>query len=747
MDKKCYVILLILGFISLALFFSPLFFRFSLSVNDFVSEIFYILNKDKIDKENLIIVTIDEISLQKIQQKWPFSRTLYAKALNILKQKKAKIVGFDIAFVGKSGPEEDRELESALKNFGKNRVVLAYFLDRNGKPIYPQKQFKENALVGFINTPRDIDGAIRKLRGYIKLNSFYDFSWPVKISSAFNKTISRSLIKEIPINKDGTFYINYLVKPKDLNILSFYDLLNKNFTSSLFEDKIILIGPTLKIVHDVHPTPLGEMPGIFIHANGIINILNNKFSKPLPFFITSFVLILLLIGLGYILINFSPLRGFFLYLGTLLLLFWISIILKFLGWQIPYGRIFISSLSFFVMGNAYNYFSFLALLLRIKNKITKDPLTNLFQIRYFCERANLELKYIPYRKKELVIILLKGMESILKGEKFEKIRYIWENITFRLFTISNLWSRCSQNVIVGIKDKKYDFKKIKEKIKFILFENEIKIKIKIGVLELSSDTSIREILPFLIESLEKNEQEELIFKKEEIPTYLHKKRKEKETVFSLYLDVEERNHQLLSAIEKLKEEERKTKEVYLELISSLISALESKDPYTQGHSQRVCEYALLLAEKLNLDEEEKNKIKKAALLHDLGKIGIPDVILQKKGKLTEEEFAIIKEHQSLGVKILEPIKEMRGIIPYILHHHEGFDGSGYPYGLAGNFIPLGARIIAVADIFDAMTTGRSYRSALSCKETIEKLNELKGNKLDPYLVDKFIEALKEKKII
>jgi HD-GYP domain-containing protein (c-di-GMP phosphodiesterase class II) len=99
------------------------------------------------------------------------------------------------------------------------------------------------------------------------------------------------------------------------------------------------------------------------------------------------------------------------------------------------------------------------------------------------------------------------------------------------------------------------------------------------------------------------------------------------------------------------------------------------------------------------------------------------------------------------VKILEPIKEMRGIIPYILHHHESFDGSGYPYGLAGDFIPLGARIIAVADIFDAMTTGRSYRNALSCEETIEKLNELKGKKLDPYLVDKFIEALKEKKLI
>ena len=141
----------------------------------------------------------------------------------------------------------------------------------------------------------------------------------------------------------------------------------------------------------------------------------------------------------------------------------------------------------------------------------------------------------------------------------------------------------------------------------------------------------------------------------------------------------------------------------------------------------------------------KEKIKKAGFLHDLGKIGIPDEILHKKGKLTEAEFSRITEHEILGIKILEPIKDFQEILPYILHHHESFDGTGYPHGLAGNFIPLGARIMAVADIFDALSTGRDYKDAYSLEESSKMLKEIKGSKLDPELVDTFLQALKKRK--
>jgi putative nucleotidyltransferase with HDIG domain len=297
--------------------------------------------------------------------------------------------------------------------------------------------------------------------------------------------------------------------------------------------------------------------------------------------------------------------------------------------------------------------------------------------------------------------------------------------------------------VVGVLRNKEDAKTIKAGLEEILFEKQIKIKIKLGILELEPNTDLRHILHFLIESLGKSHEETVFFIKDQLPLQTYGKMKPDSSLSSLYLDAEEKNIELLRFVKELKEAEKKTEEAYFQLISSLIAALESKDPYTKGHSQRVCDYAFMLAVNLNLSEEEKEVIRKAALLHDLGKIGIPDSILHKKGKLTEEEFSVIKEHEIFSAKILEPIKEFKDVIPSILHHHENFDGSGYPHGLAADFIPLGARIIAISDIFDALTTGRDYKYAMSIAEAVKELNNIKGKKLDPHLVDSFIEALKE----
>ena len=131
------------------------------------------------------------------------------------------------------------------------------------------------------------------------------------------------------------------------------------------------------------------------------------------------------------------------------------------------------------------------------------------------------------------------------------------------------------------------------------------------------------------------------------------------------------------------------------------------------------------------------------MLHDLGKIGISDSILHKHGQLSDEEFKVIKEHEIISAKILEPISDFKDIIPYVLYHHESYDGSGYPHGLAADFIPLGARILAVADVFDALTTGRDYKAALTTTDAVSELERMKGKKLDPVLVDNFVQALIE----
>jgi putative nucleotidyltransferase with HDIG domain len=211
---------------------------------------------------------------------------------------------------------------------------------------------------------------------------------------------------------------------------------------------------------------------------------------------------------------------------------------------------------------------------------------------------------------------------------------------------------------------------------------------------------------------------------------------------SLEEDIEEKNRQLLVLIENLNLEHAKTKEAFLGIIASLAKALEARDPYTEGHSQRVTNYALIMADKLGWQDELKEKLNSAALLHDLGKIGIPDSILHKKGLLTDEEYDFIKKHEVISIKILEPLKEIKDILPWIMHHHEKWDGSGYPHGLGGNSIPLGAQIIALADTFDAITTGRDYKKALSVEDALNEIIKFKGSQFNPQLVDIFVEAMR-----
>jgi response regulator RpfG family c-di-GMP phosphodiesterase len=152
---------------------------------------------------------------------------------------------------------------------------------------------------------------------------------------------------------------------------------------------------------------------------------------------------------------------------------------------------------------------------------------------------------------------------------------------------------------------------------------------------------------------------------------------------------------------------------YFSTVKALARAIEVKDPYTHGHSERVTEYALMIAEAMELDEREKQKLKYAATLHDIGKIGIAGRVLNKPGALTDEEYLHVKTHPLLGDTIVEPVEFLQGPRPIILHHHERFDGKGYPDGLKGDDIPLSARILSVADAFEAMRSDRPYRKALS----------------------------------
>ncbi|MCM8773506.1 MAG: response regulator [Candidatus Omnitrophica bacterium] len=180
---------------------------------------------------------------------------------------------------------------------------------------------------------------------------------------------------------------------------------------------------------------------------------------------------------------------------------------------------------------------------------------------------------------------------------------------------------------------------------------------------------------------------------------------------------------------------------YLNTISALTSAIDIKDHYTHSHSDHVTKYALAIAQELGLPEEEICYLKQACQLHDLGKIGIHDTILSKTTKLTEKEWEEIKKHPLKSVDILKPLDFLKEVITLVEQHHERYDGKGYPYGLKGEQIRIGARIIAVADSFDAMTTERPYRKALSIQEAIEEIKRNRGIQFDPNIVDVFLKII------
>jgi HD-GYP domain-containing protein (c-di-GMP phosphodiesterase class II) len=176
------------------------------------------------------------------------------------------------------------------------------------------------------------------------------------------------------------------------------------------------------------------------------------------------------------------------------------------------------------------------------------------------------------------------------------------------------------------------------------------------------------------------------------------------------------------------------------MVKSLVFAIEAKDIYTRGHSDRVNRYAMLIAERLQLDDMQKRTLNWASILHDIGKIGIPGSVLNKPAQLTDEEFNLVKKHSKKGQDILEPLEQLVSCLPAILHHHERFDGKGYPYGLKGPEIPFLARIIAVADTFDAVTTSRAYRPAKTPEKALGILGEVAGTQLDPQVVEAFKEV-------
>ncbi|MFC1631473.1 HD domain-containing phosphohydrolase [Candidatus Omnitrophota bacterium] len=185
---------------------------------------------------------------------------------------------------------------------------------------------------------------------------------------------------------------------------------------------------------------------------------------------------------------------------------------------------------------------------------------------------------------------------------------------------------------------------------------------------------------------------------------------------------------------------------YLSTLKMLNKILEARDPYTREHSQKVSEYAVEIAQQLGLSEDEQEVMRQTALLHDIGKVGVPEAILNKQSALNPQEWAEIRKHAQIGEEFLEPLKLLHIEQSIVRHHHERYDGKGYPDRLKADEIPLYARILAVADAYEAMTHARPYRGAISPVEAISELERCSGKQFDPKVVQALVDVLKKRRI-
>lgn len=208
-------------------------------------------------------------------------------------------------------------------------------------------------------------------------------------------------------------------------------------------------------------------------------------------------------------------------------------------------------------------------------------------------------------------------------------------------------------------------------------------------------------------------------------------------------EIEQLAHEFNLMAEKLKTRQEELENAYLGTIKAITSAIDAKDKYTRGHSKRVTDLSLAMGKQLGFTAERLAVLECASLFHDVGKIGIEDAILNKASKLTEAEYSIIKKHPQIGVDIIKDVDYLRPIIPIIRHDHERYNGSGYPDGLVGESIPVEARVISVADFYDAITTNRPYRKGLDHEDAVREIIARSGTEFDPKIVDTFLECIED----
>jgi len=717
---------------------------------------------------DVVLIAIDDESQRYVGQKWPWNRKIFAEFLDRLTDSPPRLILFDLVFAGEGDPSHDRAFAEAIRR-SPAPVLLACYLDQRGEPILPLSLFTEaGGMVGLINKPRDADLRIRRMFAGIHLPLQGRPLYAMEVMAAalakgipldrLDLTLTELALgsSRIPLKVPGTLAINWSVDRRHVQEIPFWRVLHDDGLAKALGGKVVLIGATSEVTHDVYPTPLGLMPGVLIILNGFLTLLSERFLTPLPWPLGLSLGIGLTIASCWLTYALPPLWGIWAAVGLAIggtILGFLALVLT--GHETEYFSVWVLAGLGWLTGTLYRYFLLVWETIRLHRQVVTDPASGLFTSRYFFLRLDRvwsdAMRMHKPRHMSLVVIQTDPFTQLLHqmdwAQLQEKVRALgdlihrlcpqgglagrlgedrfavllfgmdmaqaqrWAQQLLPNLDALNLPGSCGVGVISFV-PRQADFPSMAHWVRCAM-TTAIRAKNRATVLSCVEIFDPQRDIPSASE-----------FPDRISPAVL-------DPIGYVASEWEEKHRALEKALSDLRKAYQEMETHFLEVTKALVTALESKDEYTSGHLERVSRYACRLAEVLQLPPQDVRAIREAALLHDIGKIGLPDEVLHKVGPLTEEEKAIIKQHLQLGARILEPMKFFKPITTLIYHHHERYDGKGYPHGLVGDLIPPGAQIIAIADAFDAMTTHRGYNKPLTVPQALEELRKGAGTQFHP----------------
>ncbi|HDQ92861.1 MAG TPA: CHASE2 domain-containing protein [Synergistetes bacterium] len=647
---------------------------------------------------DIVIVAAGEKSLEELGR-WPWNRGVHARLLGRLGD--ARVVMVDILFPEESDPAEDSVLAEVVRMVGNTVLAMHFVSDPSGKDIavFPcATLLSASGNIGFTNVSPDIDGLFRYHTPFRKSGSSYVPSLAVAAlplvfgerpkleSSPGGNLILRSGSAAVPVDNSGRLWVRFRGEP--FPEYEFIDVLEGRVPTGTFRDKIVFVGATAAGIEDFLMVPLPDgiesIPGVRFHAEALNTMLQGGIparADPLLDGMTAFLLSLAGSMAAWF---FRPRRGMLLAAGALLAMS-VSAHLAFVyyGWWISSVN---SVLSLVLSFSAVMY------------------------VRFRILHRDWEIKTLSIGS--IYRLMVTGMDSGADfGNYLEKIwPSVERDLGMKLLApaMTSAEAREAMGSERGCEMKPGEV---------LIARNEGQKPRNRMLVRTMRDSGTGDHYCTFV-GWDSNIPEEQV---KSVAVWLTSS-----SWFYSVLRESERNNQLL-----------------LETIRAMIAALDAKDPATAGHSERVAKLSSMVAEKLGLGRDMVDAVSLGSVIHDVGKIGIPDSILGKEGPLTEEEYSVVREHPVTGGRILDSVSLPEAALKAVKNHHERLDGSGYPQGLTGGEIDMASRIVAAADVFDALLSDRPYRKSWSVEEACTHMETLAGKEFDEKVVEILLEVVAE----